>query len=91
MYIHKEYLKPAALETGKPGYISIMQQITICWTKSIGLQGGAAYSNENDIPDSKVHGANMGPIWGQQNPGGPHVGPMKLANWDAITIPLATF
>ena len=23
-------------------------------------------------PDSKVHGANMGPIWGQQDPGGPH-------------------
>ena len=30
------------------------------------------------IPDSKVHGANMGPIWGQQDPGGPHVGPMNL-------------
>ena len=27
------------------------------------------------FPDSKVHGANMGPIWGQQDPGGPHVGP----------------
>ena len=24
-------------------------------------------------PDSKVHGANMGPIWGRQDPGGPHV------------------
>ena len=23
------------------------------------------------IPDSKVHGANMGPIWGRQDPGGP--------------------
>ena len=32
-------------------------------------------------PDSKVHGANMGPIWGQQDPGGPHVGPMDLAIW----------
>ena len=29
------------------------------------------------IPDSKVHGANMGPIWGRQDPGGPHVGPMN--------------
>ena len=28
-----------------------------------------------DTPDSKVHGANMGPIWGRQDPGGPHVGP----------------
>ena len=33
---------------------------------------------ENSIPDSKVHGANMGPIWGQQDPGGSHVGPMNL-------------
>ena len=29
-------------------------------------------------PDSKVHGANMGPIWGRQDPGGSHVGPMNL-------------
>ena len=25
-----------------------------------------------NIPDSKVHEANMGPIWGRQDPGGPH-------------------
>ena len=31
--------------------------------------------------DNKVHGANMGPIWGRQDPGGPHVGPMNLAIW----------
>ena len=30
-------------------------------------------------PDSKVHGAYMGPTWGSQDPGGPHVGPMNLA------------
>ena len=32
-------------------------------------------------PDSKVHGANMGPTWGRQYPGGPHVGPMNFAIW----------
>ena len=32
-------------------------------------------------PDSKVHGANMGPIWGRQDPGGPHIGPMDSAMW----------
>ena len=37
------------------------------------------------IPDSKVHGTNMGPIWGQQDPGGPHVGPMNFAIWDHCT------
>ena len=37
---------------------------------------------ENDVyPDSKVHGANMGPIWGRQDPGGPHVSPMIFAIW----------
>ena len=30
-------------------------------------------------PDSKVHGAGMGSIWGRQDPGGPHVGPMDFA------------
>ena len=34
-----------------------------------------------DNPESKVHGANMGPIWGRQNPGGPYVGPMNFAIW----------
>ena len=38
----------------------------------------------NNIPDSKVHGANMGPIWGRQDPGGPHVGPMNFAIWDHL-------
>ena len=32
-------------------------------------------------PDSKVHGANMGPIWGWQYPGGPHIGPINFAIW----------
>ena len=32
-------------------------------------------------PESKVHGANMGPIWGRQDPGGPHVDPMNFAIW----------
>ena len=32
-------------------------------------------------PDSKVHGTNMGPIWGRQDPGGSHVGPMNFAIW----------
>ena len=34
------------------------------------------------IPDSKFYRANMGPIWGRQDPDGPHVGPMNFAIWD---------
>ena len=37
------------------------------------------------IPDSKGQGANMGPIWGRQDPGGPHVGPMNFSIWDSQT------
>ena len=33
------------------------------------------------VPDSKVHGDNMGPNWGRQDPGGPHVAPLNLAIW----------
>ena len=35
-------------------------------------------------PDNKVHGANMGPLWGRQDPGGPHVGPMNFAILELI-------
>ena len=31
------------------------------------------------FPENKVHEAYMGPTWGRQDPGGPHVGPMNLA------------
>ena len=40
-------------------------------------------AGHESIPDSKVHGANMVPIWGRQGPGGSHVGPMNFAIWDA--------
>ena len=41
-------------------------------------------------PDSKVNGANMEPIWGRQDPGGPHVGSMNFAIWDmARMIPMS--
>ena len=42
---------------------------------------------KDDSSDSKVYGANMGPIWGRQVPGGPHVGLMNFAIW----IYLASF
>ena len=35
-------------------------------------------------PNRKVRGANMGSIWGRQDPCGPHVGPMNFAIWEDI-------
>ena len=46
----------------------------------------AVHVNYDGIPDSKVNGANMGLIWGHQDPGGPHVGPMNFAIWDDIEM-----
>ena len=34
-----------------------------------------------NFPDSKGQGPTWGPIWGGQDPGGPHVSPMNLAIW----------
>ena len=42
--------------------------------------------HQTTIPENKVNGANMGLIWGRQEPGGPHVGPMKLAIRDFANI-----
>ena len=53
-----------------------MNWVTIC--SGNGLYLFSTY------PDSKVHGANMGPIWGRQDPGGPHVGPMNFDIWVVI-------
>ena len=38
------------------------------------------------IPDIKVHGTNVGPIWGRQDPGGPHFVPMNFVIWDDMII-----
>ena len=40
----------------------------------------------HNFSDSKVHGANIGPIWARQDPCGPHVGPMNLAIWVRLQI-----
>ena len=49
------------------------------WQRSFHMK--AALSLAERLADSKVHVANMGPIWGRQDPGGPHVGPRNFAIW----------
>ena len=64
--------------------LNLIQQIgnLLAWTK---------YNHFYDInPDSKVHGVNMGPIWGWQDPGGHHVGPMNIAIWETHLFILFT-
>ena len=42
-------------------------------------------------PNSKVHGDNMGPIWGWQDQGGLHVGPMNFSIREYAVLPEWTF
>ena len=55
------------------------QSCYICYSKHGVLVTKSCYVIP--FPDSQVHGANMGPIWGRQDTGGPHVGPMNFAIW----------
>ena len=59
------------------------------WILSMFLQvphtkaDGAEQSGDvvQNTPDSKAHGANMGPIWGREDPGGPNVGSTSNGSW----------
>ena len=67
-----------------------MQQGCISFQKEIASAAAARkdwttdYNMVLSFPDNKVYGANMGPIWGRQDPGGPNVGPMNLATWGIV-------
>ena len=47
----------------------------------IPFHASTVMTKSDGFPDSKLRGANMGPIWGRQDPGGPHAGPMNFAIW----------
>ena len=59
--------------------IPYLERLSLYWDEAQDFIWSMSYSVQNSVPDSKVHGANMGTIWGRQDPGGPHVGPMNLA------------
>ena len=56
------------------------------WAFAFEIESVNCFVDTWTIPDSKVHGANMGPIRGRQDPGGPHVGPMHFAIWDGLPM-----
>ena len=60
-------------------FASSLQAVAWIGNQSAVTQETWAGCSIDNIPNSKVLGANMGPIWGWQDPGGPHVGPMKFA------------
>ena len=64
----REYLGKNLSKSRKNGQTIKKSSLCMYWTMS---------SEVN--PDSKVHGANMGPNWVLSAPDRPHVGPMNLA------------
>ena len=54
-----------------------------CNMHAVNVNSGLSSIAFTTHPDNKVHGANVGPIWGRQDPGGPHVGPMNFAIWES--------
>ena len=79
---------------GSDNCLSPGRRHAIIWTDAGILLIGPSKTDFNEIihihsrihslkmsPDSKVHGANMGPNWGRHDPGGPQVGPMNFAIW----------
>ena len=65
---------------------SYITHLPSIWTSTHMASSGSWSAIWRIYPDSKVHGANMGPIWGRQDPGGPHVGPMNFVIWVAIHV-----
>ena len=81
LYVHVIKLKPwPNLSTlcDEPWTVIMPSMLHFCSTK----QSNAS----NSILDRKAHGVNMGPIWGRQDPGGPHVSRMNFAIWDAFYL-----
>ena len=67
-----------------------MSQIACVWQGQVTLYHSSyileqlnidlfSVGKDSNEPDSKDRGANMGPTWGLQDPGGPYVGHMSLA------------
>ena len=55
----------------------------------VGVVGPCEFGSRNAqvwTPDSKVHGAYMGPAWARPGPSGSHVGPIILDIWDYAYI-----
>ena len=57
----------------------ILSEVTASHAYSRGSRTWATVIGGLPIPESKAHGANMGPTRGRQDPGGPFVGHVKLA------------
>ena len=63
-----------------------MQNYSHFLQASMWLPNTTALGNHRSSLIARFTGANMGPIWGRQDPCRPHVGPMNLVIWDIILL-----
>ena len=82
-FMHSGYFCPVKLLISSEG--TSAQRYRLCTinlflcSKAQSVQWSHICALKLPLPRYKVHGAYMGPIWGRQDPGGPHVGPMNFA------------
>ena len=62
----------------RTSFLVNFQFITLSWHRPFHTTIRNSAPRINHYPDSKVHGSNMGPIWAQTAPDGPHVGHMNF-------------
>ena len=55
--------------------------ILLVWRLNTTIISQQSQQLQINYTDSTVHGTNMGPIWGRQDPGGAHVSLMNFAIW----------
>ena len=66
-------LRCVAVASHSKAALPLVKRLATAWDRS---------RKRRTNPDSKVHGANMGPTWVLPAPGGPHVGPINLVIWE---------
>ena len=54
---------------------------TACWSDEDEVKPGIEILQHKEPLIARFMGPTWGPIWGRQDPGGPHIGPMNLAIW----------
>ena len=60
-------------------FYDVVTNVCLVRDELINKLSNSFWPGDAALPDSKVHGANMGPTWVLSTPDGPHVGPMNLA------------
>ena len=77
-----ELMWDIAFVTRSPARCQLLNRL-LRW-RDAGMAWSCALSPDSGgNSDSKVHGADMEPIWGRQDPGGSHVGPVNFAIWES--------